>query len=1217
MKFIPASILAAAFLLTSCGGGSAVSKFKADMTEATPEPDNRAQEIAGTEELPDLGTPEDTVDIAEPDEFVPCEPGTGCFLDPCQDGSDCLSGFCVDHMGDLVCTVPCVEECPDGWECKQLLAFEPDVVFACTSPFSHLCRPCKSNDDCESANGVEDVCLSFGQGEGYCGGDCSGEGACPEGFTCADASTIDGATLSQCLPDAGECPCSAASIKLGLSTSCEAQNEWGVCPGLRLCTEEGLTECDAPLPAEEVCNGVDDDCDGDVDVAVCADDNPCTEDSCDPASGCIFEPLTGTDCTDEDVCTLADHCDAGVCVGTVIDCDDSDVCTDDSCDPAGGCNYEHNSAPCDDEDPCTVADACAGGSCQGFAVACDCVNDEDCAALEDGDVCNGTLFCDTSLVPHQCALVADSSIECEEPAGLGAECLEALCHPVTGDCSLAPANDGGACEDGDACTLGDSCLDGACLGGAAANCNDGNPCTDDACAPEAGCVYEDNAEPCEDGDVCSVADICGGGECLSGKPLDCDDGNVCTDDSCHPNIGCVQENNEAACDDLNSCTTNDQCLGGQCIGAGSLECDDGNPCTKDICLPEGGCAHENAAGSCSDGDPCTLNDFCLDGGCVAGESLDCNDANPCTDDVCGEEGLCVHAANDAECDDGNFCTVGDHCADGVCGIDGPLDCDDDNLCTTDSCDPAVGCGHVDNELPCSDGDACTAGEACVGGECLGGGPINCDDGNPCTDDSCDPAAGCVFNANTIPCDDGNSCTTGDTCLDGWCVAGDPIACDDGNPCTKDLCLPEGGCEHENVPAACSDFDLCTINDTCVDGVCVPGAVLDCDDGNLCTADECDEETGECLHEPAEGPCDDSNPCTDEDTCLQGICLGLSLTSCDDQDVCTDDSCSPLSGCIHTHNVAPCDDADPCTTTDVCADGLCVGSGELVCVDDNVCTDDLCQPGAGCIYPFNLAACDDEDACTVTDQCLDGECVGSGALECDDGEACTENSCDADTGCVYPPISPCCGNGIVEAPEECDDGNLADGDNCDSECELETQVSCKVLLAAKPGLPSGEYFIDTDAAGPIPAQKVYCDMVTDGGGYTMVKYVDGALSGSQNTYRSYCAARGMEVFTPRTKPHAMAMKAWNGGSPPNLVNVFPKYNGAGGLSNWIGKCQGQDCSFWMSDTNSCGCTNFEPNGDNSTPYSLYRRQDGCDFGNWNDANNLMDIHGWVVCSTNDK
>ena len=52
-------------------------------------------------------------------------------------------------------------------------------------------------------------------------------------------------------------------------------------------------------------------------------------------------------------------------------------------------------------------------------------------------------------------------------------------------------------------------------------------------------------------------------------------------------------------------------------------------------------------------------------------------------------------------------------------------------------------------------------------------PIVCNDNNPCTNDSCDPASGCVFSNNTATCDDNNPCTVGDTCGGGACT-GTPI-----------------------------------------------------------------------------------------------------------------------------------------------------------------------------------------------------------------------------------------------------------------------------------------------------------------------------------------------------------------------------------------------------------------------------------------------------------
>ena len=59
----------------------------------------------------------------------------------------------------------------------------------------------------------------------------------------------------------------------------------------------------------------------------------------------------------------------------------------------------------------------------------------------------------------------------------------------------------------------------------------------------------------------------------------------------------------------------------------------------------------------------------------------------------------------------------------------------------------------------------------------------CDDGNPCTDDSCDPATVlCIAHANTAPCDDGDDCSVADACKDGACGG---VSAPDATTCTAD------------------------------------------------------------------------------------------------------------------------------------------------------------------------------------------------------------------------------------------------------------------------------------------------------------------------------------------------------------------------------------------------------------------------------------------------
>ena len=828
-----------------------------------------------------------------------CATGEGCFLDPCDENEDCLSGWCVLHMGESVCSQSCQAECPPGWNCQQVAGTAPDLVFVCVSAFANLCRPCAMAADCKSVGGAEDVCVDYGGTGSFCGGECADGGDCPWGFSCVDTVTIDGLATKQCVADAGECPCTGNSVELSLWTPCMVTNELGACEGKRVCIEDGLSPCDAPIPAEEVCNGTDDDCDGETDEDTCDDGNPCTEDTCLGEAGCDFAAIDGGECLDGDSCTIADHCEEGVCIGRVVDCDDKNPCTDDSCDAAGGCVHEDNKDKCDDYDPCTVADQCEAELCAGTAVNCECQGNDDCAALEDGDLCNGTLYCDTEMLPYQCEVEPGTAVECPEPEGTGAICLQAACDAQTGECSFLPAHGGFLCGDGDACTVGDTCQNGVCTAGPQANCNDGNPCTDDACDSQDGCTHVDNNLPCSDGDVCTTGDQCVAGLCVGGPALLCDDGNVCNgEETCAPAVGCT---------------------------AGEpLLCGDDDPCNgQETCDPVQGCLSVNLP-SCDDGNPCTTDS------CAAGEG-------------------CVYLANEDDCDDGNECTVGDHCDSGACKPAGLADCDDDNFCSTDTCDPVQGCLHFLNQAPCDDGDVCTIGDHCHVGGCIASGQMNCDDSNPCTADSCDPEAGCQYVPGEGECTDGSQCTTGDHCLGGLCVVADVLDCNDGNICTDDSCAPDSGCANINNAAQCDDLNACTDDDVCSGGQCAGPVPVVCNDGNICTDDSCDITSG-CVVTNNTAACDDEDLCTPFDQCAGGECVGTGTVNCDDANLCTDDSCEPLVGCVNEANDESCDDKDLCTLNDFCGNKQCqAGPDSLDCDDTEPCTEDSCDPDTGCLH----------------------------------------------------------------------------------------------------------------------------------------------------------------------------------------------------------------------------------------------------------------------------
>ena len=157
---------------------------------------------------------------------------------------------------------------------------------------------------------------------------------------------------------------------------------------------------------------------------------------------------------------------------------------------------------------------------------------------------------------------------------------------------------------------------------------------------------------------------------------------------------------------------------------------------------------------CDDGLFCNGTEQCLSGSCVAGSPAACNDGVACTQDECNETTkACTHQANNAACDDNNACNGTEVCnLTQGCQNGTPLDCNDINACTQDSCDPTLGCQHS---------------------------ALSCDDSNVCTTDSCSTAVGCQHANNTDPCsDDGNSCTN-DVCSAGTCSHPDNGSCSVG------------------------------------------------------------------------------------------------------------------------------------------------------------------------------------------------------------------------------------------------------------------------------------------------------------------------------------------------------------------------------------------------------------------------------------------------------
>lgn len=247
-------------------------------------------------------------------------------------------------------------------------------------------------------------------------------------------------------------------------------------------------------------------------------------------------------------------------------------------------------------------------------------------------------------------------------------------------------------------------------------------------------------------------------------------------------------------------------------------------------VPPEGVADQCASdGACEDNDACTINQ-CVSGECVF-TPIDCDDGDPCTVDTC-DNGNCIHTPKD--CDDGNPCTI-DTCDNGVC-VHSPL-CQPDEICADGACEPAPICTI--------DGD--------------------CDDGDPCTIDTCgvvtlagDFNDDCINDANDVApfvavlLGLGGDATIGDMNNDGATNGLDvplfaenlvnatqcdaktcihtPKDCDDGDPCTVDSC-ENGNCVHTPIAGCGCTLDSdCGLGETCDNGACTPTSAPDIEVG---------------------------------------------------------------------------------------------------------------------------------------------------------------------------------------------------------------------------------------------------------------------------------------------------------------------------------------------------------------------------------------------------
>jgi hypothetical protein len=408
------------------------------------------------------------------------------------------------------------EEDADGGGASDL-----DAGSASCSPTSVEDSVCNGvDDDCNGATDEDYVPVSTTCGVGVCGA--TGVTACIAGAVQDDCSP--GEPLDACNGLDDDCDGATDEDEKPEDSSCGV----GACAATGVLSCVGGVMQDSctpgtPAASDATCDGADDDCDGTSDEEYAAHVGHCGVGAC--AAVGVVSCVSGTV---NDTCTpAAPGAHDALCNGVDDDCNgqtdedfpaQSTACGLGACAAAGATFCAGGIV----QDNCTPGAAGAHDQlCDGTDDDCNGATDEDYAP--QGTACGIGACAATGVTSCVAGEVQDSCLP-GLPAG-----SDATCDGVDDDCSGAADEDHGfvcegsivtscvagtlayvPCSDDDACNGEEGCEDGACTEGVPPDPDDGNDCTIDGCAPESG-VFHGTAPV---GTTCEGHGVCDGTTCV-------------------------------------------------------------------------------------------------------------------------------------------------------------------------------------------------------------------------------------------------------------------------------------------------------------------------------------------------------------------------------------------------------------------------------------------------------------------------------------------------------------------------------------------------------------------------------------------------------------------------------------------------------------------------------------------------------------------------------